>query len=40
MKIAKVLPVFKKGDVCELCNYRRMSLLSQFLKGARKIIHC
>ena len=32
MKIAKVIPLFKKGDVFDAGNYRPISLLSSLSK--------
>ena len=39
MKIAKVIPVFKKGDTDVLNNYRPISILPSFSKLLEKIIH-
>ena len=38
LKIAEVIPVFKKGDKCNPTNYRPISLLSQFDKIMEKMI--
>ena len=39
MKIAKVIPIFKKGDKTNLNNYRPISLLSVFNKMLEKIVY-
>ena len=39
MKIAKVIPLFKKGDKLDVNNYRPISLLSSFSKILEKIIY-
>ena len=39
LKIAKVIPLFKKGDVSEMSNYRPISLLSVFNKLLEKIVY-
>ena len=38
LKIAEVVPIYKKGNVCEPTNYRPISLLSQFSKIFEKIL--
>ena len=39
MKIAKVIPVFKKGDTSVLNNYRPVSLLPSISKVLEKIVY-
>ena len=39
MKIARVIPIFKTGDVQEFSNYRPISILPQFSKILDKIFH-
>ena len=39
MKIAKVVPIFKKGDPHEVGNYRPISLLTAFSKILEKLIY-
>ena len=39
MKIAKVVPIFKKGDPQSFTNYRPISLLTSFSKILEKIIY-
>ena len=39
MKIARVIPLFKNGDVKEFSNYRPVSILSQFSKILEKVFH-
>lgn len=38
LKLAVVIPIFKKGDECQLTNYRPISLLSTFSKIFEKLI--
>jgi hypothetical protein len=38
MKIAKVVPVFKSGNVNDINNYRPISLLCTFSKILEKIV--
>lgn len=38
LKTALVIPVFKKGDKCDIKNYRPISLLSVFAKIIEKIV--
>ena len=39
MKIAKVVPIFKKGDNLDVCNYRPISLLTSFSKILERIVY-
>ena len=39
MKVAKVVPIFKKGDPKLLTNYRPISLLTSFSKILEKLIY-
>ena len=39
MKIAKVVPIFKKGDNLDVCNYRPISLLTSFSKNLERIVY-
>ena len=39
MKIARVIPLFKNGNISDFTNYRPISLLSQFSKILEKIFH-
>ena len=39
LKIARVTPVFKSGDKCELSNYRPISVLPCFSKILEKIVY-
>ena len=39
MKIAKVVPIYKKGDPLNVANYRPISLLSSISKILEKIIY-
>ena len=39
LKIARVTPVFKKGDKCELSNYRPISVLPCFSKILERIVY-
>jgi Reverse transcriptase (RNA-dependent DNA polymerase) len=39
LKIAKIIPIFKKGDIHLACNYRPISLLSVFNKILEKIVY-
>ena len=38
-KIAKVIPIFKSGDPSNVCNYRPISLISNFAKLLEKIVY-
>ena len=39
LEIAKVIPIFKKGDKSECCNYRPLSLLNVFNKILEKLVY-
>ena len=39
LKIARVTPVFKSGDKCELSNYRPISVLPCLSKILEKIVY-
>ena len=38
LKIAEIIPIYKKGDINEATNYRPIALLSQFNKLMEKMI--
>ena len=38
-KIAKVVPIYKKGDPMDITNYRPISILPCFSKLLEKIVH-
>ena len=39
-KIAKIIPLYKKGDASDINNYRPISLLSNISKIKKKIMYC
>ena len=39
LKVAKLIPVYKKGEKCSTGNYRPISLLSIFTKLLEKLVH-
>ena len=39
VKIARIIPLFKNGNINDFTNYRPISLLSQFSKILEKIFH-
>ena len=39
LKIAEVVPIFKKGEHSKMTNYRSISLLSQFNKIFKKSLY-
>jgi hypothetical protein len=39
MKIAKVRPLYKKGEKQEVCNYRPISILSVFSKILERLVY-
>ena len=39
MKVAEVIPIFKKGQKDKMTNYRPISLLSQFNEVFEKLLH-
>ena len=38
-KVAKIIPIFKKGDFSLLLNYRPISLLRTISKVCERVIH-
>jgi hypothetical protein len=39
LKYAEVIPVFKKGEKCDLFNYRLISILTSFSKIFEKVMY-
>lgn len=39
LKHASIIPVFKKGDPCNITNYRPISILSVFSKVFERIVY-
>ena len=39
LKIAEVVPIFKKGECNKMTNYRPISLISQFNKVFEKLLY-
>ena len=39
LEIAKVIPLFKSGDPCDLNNYRPISILTVISKVFERVVH-
>lgn len=39
LKIAKIIPIFKSGDVDKFSNYRLMSIMTNFSKFFEKVMY-